>query len=303
MRALITPSRSKKIARCFFAASVGILVATKDKTDGPANDHKIEQEGPVLNVIKIVLDTALHGLGCFRCAAPAIDLRPTSDARLYEMAYHVLRDHIPIIFCVLQHVRTRTNNGHIATQHIPKLRKFIKARCTQEAADDGAAWIGIGSLGQIGLVVRAHRAEFVARECFATKSSTRLLEENGSRRTELDRDRTDNIYDREDQREHGETEGNIERALGNSLRPFIEWRFAGADDRETPDLIDCARIERASNGRSFCTQERHTNAAVLAFIDKLRDRLFACLRHGDEYFVDVLAVGDALDIEHAAKHH
>src|SRR5690349_1236857 len=121
MRVLMTPSRSKKIARFLRTASVGILVTTKHKGDRAANDDEIEQERPVLDVVEVVLDTALHRFRSLRRTAPTVHLRPTRNARLYKMSYHVLRDHIAIVLGVLEHVRSRTDDGHIATENIPKL--------------------------------------------------------------------------------------------------------------------------------------------------------------------------------------
>ena len=49
-------------------------------------DVEVEQDRPILDVVKIVLDALLDFLLAVRLAAPAADLRPTGDSRLDAMA-------------------------------------------------------------------------------------------------------------------------------------------------------------------------------------------------------------------------
>src|SRR5437773_221337 len=54
------------------------------------HDLQVEPHGPILNVIQVVLDALFQR----RVAAPSVYLRPASQAGLYFVAKHVLRDFV-----------------------------------------------------------------------------------------------------------------------------------------------------------------------------------------------------------------
>src|SRR5258708_16922953 len=80
-------------ARCCARSSVGIL-GFQQRQWRFRQDHEVEHERPVLDVIEIVLDALLDLLGRSEFAAPAIDLRPSGDAGLDAVAGEIAVDRL-----------------------------------------------------------------------------------------------------------------------------------------------------------------------------------------------------------------
>lgn len=65
------------------------LVADEAFKDREENDLEIQPERPVLDVLKIVLNSALHLIQGVGFAAAAVDLSPAGDAGFYFVALKV----------------------------------------------------------------------------------------------------------------------------------------------------------------------------------------------------------------------
>src|SRR5689334_21672905 len=95
------------------------------------HDLDIESNRPVLDVIQIVLDSLLER----RIAAPAVDLGPAGDAGLDLVAQHVLRDAVLELLDEERPLRSRSDDRHVALEHVPELRPLIEIVTAQEGAD------------------------------------------------------------------------------------------------------------------------------------------------------------------------
>src|SRR5690606_24432090 len=96
---------------------------------GHPHDLDVESDGPVLDVVEVVLDTLLER----RIAAPAVDLGPARDAGFDLVAQHVLRDPMLELFDEERALGARPHDRHVADQHVPELRQFVEIEPTQPA--------------------------------------------------------------------------------------------------------------------------------------------------------------------------
>ena len=94
-------------------------------------DQTIEAEGPVFEIMNVSLYTPLDvGLGMNFSSKP-INLRPPSDPRPDEFSNKIFSHHPHEHFFVLGQMRPRTDDAHVAFQHVDELRKFVDAEFSQ----------------------------------------------------------------------------------------------------------------------------------------------------------------------------
>src|SRR3546814_2370206 len=87
--ATVVPSSAREGSGQFMDfASVGMGVDEADKQRAQ-EDVEVERDGPVLDVVKVVLHPVLHLLDRVSLAAEAVHLSPTRDAGLHARACHV----------------------------------------------------------------------------------------------------------------------------------------------------------------------------------------------------------------------
>src|SRR5688572_28621126 len=86
--------------------------------EGHPHDLEVERDRPVLDVIQIELDALFER----RVTAPAIHLCPPCDARLHFVAQHVLREAVLELIDEERTLGPRTNDRHVASEHVPDLR-------------------------------------------------------------------------------------------------------------------------------------------------------------------------------------
>src|SRR5687767_3560135 len=111
--------------------SVSHVALEQAAEDGQPHDFQIQGYGPVLDVIEVVLDALLER----GVAAPAVDLRPAGDAGLHLVAQHVLRNAVLELLDEERPLRARTDDRHIALQHVPELRQLIEVELAQPAPE------------------------------------------------------------------------------------------------------------------------------------------------------------------------
>src|SRR5437667_208330 len=92
------------------------------------HDLQIERDRPVFDVVEIELD-AFFERGV---AAPAVHLRPAGNAGFHLVAEHVLREAMLELIDKERPLGPRPNNGHVAFEDVPDLRKLIQIRAPQK---------------------------------------------------------------------------------------------------------------------------------------------------------------------------
>src|SRR5438874_8161391 len=97
---------------------------------------QIKPGGPVFNVIEIVRHTGVRLFERVDLAAQSINLGPAGDARFDAMAMKILPDRIAIETTAGLHrdrMRARTDQRHVAAEHINQLWQLVEAQPTQSA--------------------------------------------------------------------------------------------------------------------------------------------------------------------------
>src|SRR6266852_3168694 len=102
-------------ARQWRSTSEGILGLGK-RERRLRKDEEVEQHGPILDVIEIVLDPALDFLVRVGLPAPTADLRPAGDAGLDAMAGEIAVDRLviePVLGLGMNGVRARSTSDRL----------------------------------------------------------------------------------------------------------------------------------------------------------------------------------------------
>ena len=147
---------------------------------------QVKHKCPMFNIPYVTTHPTFHLPKFFCLAAISGHLCPTGNSGIHKMTYHELIYHLCVFFCMLQHMRTRTDNGHISFQDIDKLRQFINARLTDKLANTCFTRIICCSLKNITLRIHLYRTEFIAPELTSVFAAAFLFKEDGARRAKFD---------------------------------------------------------------------------------------------------------------------
>src|SRR6202165_4854636 len=141
-------------------SSVGVFVLRHQRQRRLEKNEEIEQHRPVFDVVKIELDALLDFLLAVDFPTPAVDLRPSGNARLdavtREISVHRLVEK-PALQFALHRVRARADQREIAVeQDVKELRQFVEAGLPDETSDAGDAAVVFGydfRRQRVGLIV------------------------------------------------------------------------------------------------------------------------------------------------------
>ena len=276
----------------FYLICIFVYESFKNREE---QDFHVEGHGPVLDVPDVILD-ALVDRGV---AAEAVDLGPAGHAWTDLMLDHVAWDLLLKHLDELGALRSRADEGHLAGEDIEELRELVDGGFSDEAADAGdarVAWDGPALLFvRFGLL--HHGAELIHHERLVMKADTLLLEDDRTRRGELDEDRDDE-HDRAEEDDADEGADDVDGALRGGLDRVGERDVPDVDDREAIHVFgDRLRVDDVVIVRD----ELRMNAGLLADVDDAVQLRVGCERQGDRDFVDgvlredVLELGDAAD--------
>src|SRR5689334_9647020 len=107
------------------------VASRQDVPKGERKDAQVEPRRPVFDIEEVVL----YPLREIARAAQIVDLRPTGDAGLHEMLLHVTRHAIAKLGDEFGALGPRTDERHLAAQHVHELRQLVEAEAAQEAAE------------------------------------------------------------------------------------------------------------------------------------------------------------------------
>ena len=102
--------------------------------EGEPDNQEVEPDGPVLYIPDVSSHALLHLPQLLGLTTITRHLRPACNARLDEMAHHILLDKMRILFGVGQHVRPRAYHAHIALQHVPELGELVEIGLSHQVA-------------------------------------------------------------------------------------------------------------------------------------------------------------------------
>ena len=249
--------------------------------DSLVDDEEVEHGSPVLDVPDVELDTAFHLPELAGLAAEAVDLGPAGDAGLDEVAHHVLLDDVGVLFGVLQHVGTRTDDGHVAAEDVDELGQLVDAGLADELAYPRLAGIMERGLQAVGIGIDPHGTELVAPELTAVEPRTLLPEEDRTGRRELDGGAYDEVDEREDGAQEKPREQKVEATLDEAIEGIGQGFVADGQDRNIAQQL-----------------EIHAALEVVAYAGnavKMHEMVFAIVDDGQ----NLLSVGRG----QAAEHH
>src|SRR4051812_16827288 len=222
------------IERSAFGVALKSVAAVQPADERQPHDLQIERDGPVLDVIEVVLDPLLErGI-----AAPAVDLRPAGDAGLDLVAQHVLRNAVLELLDEIGALGPRADDRHIAAEDVPELRQFVEVKPAEPLADRRAARVVVARPDRAGLVLGplVHRAEFVDVERLAVEAHPLLLVEDRPLRRVADErhDRQEGEREPEKRRPRdGEVDAPLQEAVEAPQRYVVQ-----ADDWNAVEILE-----------------------------------------------------------------
>src|SRR5690606_28378517 len=125
-----------------------------------------------------------------RSAVGIVDLRPAGDAGLHTVTHAVVRNFLREIVDEHRTFRARTDEAHIADEHVDDLRDLINAGAAHKAADTGhAAVVALRpARDAVFLGIRPHAAKLIYGEGLTVGADALLAVENRTRAVETDGD-------------------------------------------------------------------------------------------------------------------
>jgi hypothetical protein len=91
---------------------------------GHPNDFEVQDQGPILNIVEVVLDSLIDG----GISPPSMHLCPPGDTRWDLVSEHVSRNPSPELLDEYRTLRSRSHDRHIPFQNIQKLRQLVETR-------------------------------------------------------------------------------------------------------------------------------------------------------------------------------
>src|SRR5438552_7841098 len=195
-------------------------LGTEHRRDGLEHDEQIVRDGPVLDVEEVEANVVVE-----RELAAASGLPEAGDAgtNLEPIAVPVL-----VGGDLLGERRPRPDQAHLALQDVQELRELVQAVAPEPPSDAGDPWILADleertrslvlplELGEEQLGAPHRGAELVDREGLPLTTDADLLEEHGTPRGDLDRERRchpDGRSERDRDRGDGQVEAPLHKVL------------------------------------------------------------------------------------------
>lgn len=266
--------------------------------DRLVDDEEIESRSPVFQIPDVELDTAFHLPELAGLATETVDLRPAGNTRLDKVANHVFVDDAGILFGVLQHVGTRTDDGHVAPENVDELGQLINTGLTDELAYPRLTGIVERSLQTVGIGVDTHGAELVTPEFTSVNSCAFLLEENGTGRGQLDGNAYDDIDNREERAKEKSGEQNVEGTFDQTVLD-VGQRFA--TDGEYRSVADELHVHAALEVVADAGDAEKMDEMVLAIVDDGQNLLSVGGREAAEHHFDSVLTDPGNDVVDIAE--
>src|SRR5258706_150375 len=132
-------ARSAGVASTRGSTRLVCIAPAEDDEYRPPDDFQVEREGPVAQVVEVVLDAPLHLVHAVGLAAETVHLRPPGDAGTDLVADHVALDELAVELVVRDGVRAWADHAHAALQHVDELRQVVERGAAQGCPEGGYA--------------------------------------------------------------------------------------------------------------------------------------------------------------------
>ena len=205
------------------------------------DDADVEQQRPVFQVPDVAAYAAFHLAQGVGLAAVSRHLGPSRDAGFDQVANHIFIDEFRVLLGVLEHVRPRPHDGHVAPEHVDELGQLVDARPAQEIPEPGLARVVPGRLHPVGVGVDAHRTEFDAPERLAVLPAALLQEEHRAARGQFGAYGHENIDEGEQRAEEQARYGDVECPFDKPVRRLPQRLLADVEDRYVAQQFEVHR--------------------------------------------------------------
>ena len=242
------------------------------------NDPHINPNRPVFDIGDIAVDASADGC----VAAITADLRQSRDAGLDHMANHVQRNLVAELLDKMRDFRTRSDDAHIAFQHVDELRKLVDGQLANQRAEESPAVVLVGRPCAVLAVIGLHTAEFEHFKRLFIFADAGLREENRVMRGQAHADCRDE-HQRRKQNQRTERNDDINRALDERIIQAVERNIPNADPLDIfkfagHNLIDDALLIAGDDAQRHAVFFTQSDNAV-------QQHIFAG-RKGDDGFIN-----------------
>lgn len=130
----------------------------------------------MLNIPDISFYSSFY-LKSFLClSSKSHNLAPTGNPRLHLMPYHIPLYGMCIFFCMLQHMRPRTNHTHLSQKDINKLWQFINIIFSHNVSPPSHPRVILYRLPSVRVRIQFHASKLKAHKFLAIKPGALLSE-------------------------------------------------------------------------------------------------------------------------------
>src|SRR4029077_12018281 len=190
------------------------------------DDRALERDVPLLEIFDIAGD-AIFDVGIIaRFAAEPAHLRKTGDTRFDERAQVIILQQTRKLSVVLDEMRTRAHDAHVAAEHIPKLRHFVDAKLTKQSAERVNPVVFRACLARQLTSIRSHGAKFVDFELSILHASAALHMKQRTRRLQSLRKEHEDGEDRKNENHDRHGNGEVDRAFEKTIERIFERLLA-----------------------------------------------------------------------------
>ncbi len=290
-------SASLPVTFYFLPATAGgaRLIGVLTPREGEQHDIRVEKQRPALYVVEVEAD-AFRQVGV---AAPAVDGGPTGHAGFHGVADVVVGDAVLEVFDEFGALGTRTDQAHVAFEHVPELREFVDVPLAHEGADFEAASVPLPRpLRSVFIFgIHPHAADLVDLEVFPAAPDAHLRVEDGAGGfCAHDGGKEGNQWSRDEQAE-GRTD-QVEGPLGDAVGQAVERELSERKHGHAADGFEVESGNEHFKEGGDGHEAHHFAVAGLHHVGKHGGRN---IRVGQEHGI-VIALGqDVLEVGERAE--
>ena len=220
------------------------------------------------------------------------------DAGLHEGADVVVRHLLGELRVVLDHVGPRPGHAHVALEHVDELRQFVNAEPAHPAPEAEDPHVALHRLAGLVGVVFTHRAELDDLEFTVLDSRALLQEEERAGRLESLHDPDHEHERREDEKDDGQCDREIQRALGEAVHGVFQRLLAQRDEAH-PLVLDMH--DGVIQQLLKIAQDEQADSHFLEHPDDIPVQLALLRKLEDDDLCDFFAPDDGLQIGDPAE--
>jgi len=156
-----------------------VIVTDQKIVECPKEYADIQREGPMVDIIQIIPNAPRKVFRGTYLTHVSPYLCQSRDTGTHRETGHVVIDITRKAPCIVEHVWTGADDGHVAPQHVDELRQLVYTCTAKEPSQRGNARVILPCGLGIGIVVHPHGTELQASEYTSVLAMTFLAEQDG----------------------------------------------------------------------------------------------------------------------------